>query len=130
MIDKEQRPLKIYIAGPYTAATKYDVEKNLQKAIDIGLALFQKGHFPFIPHLTHYVEICGKEYDNKLSWMEYMMCDLAWLGVSDALFFIGSSRDADIELEAAYEDGLDIYYNLSEVPVAYSKLYEPDKVKE
>jgi hypothetical protein len=116
MLNKEQKPLKIYIAGPYTASTKHDVERNVTKAIDVSLALFKKGHFPFIPHLTHYVEIRGKERNNAPSWIEYMMCDLAWLGVSDALYFIGSSRGADIELEAAHEDGLDIYYTLSEVP--------------
>jgi hypothetical protein len=112
----EQKPLRIYIAGPYTARTKHDVEKNVQKAIDVGLALFHKGHFPFIPHLTHYVEIRGNERNNAPSWTEYMMRDLAWLHVADALYFIGRSRGADIELEAAYEDGLDIYYALSEVP--------------
>jgi hypothetical protein len=113
---KEQKPLRIYVAGAYTASTKYDVEKNVQKAIDVGLALFQKGHFPFIPHLTHYVDIRGKECNNAPSWIEYMMRDLAWLHVADALYFIGRSQGADIELEAAYEDGLDIYYALSEVP--------------
>lgn len=122
MLNKEQKPLRIYIAGPYTASTKYDVEKNVTKAIDVGLALFKKGHFPFIPHLTHYVEIRGKECGNVPTLAEYMMCDLAWLGVADALYFIGRSRGADIELEAAYEDGLDIYYTLSEVPDVSVKL--------
>lgn len=110
MLNKEQKPLKIYIAGPYTAILRCDVENNVQTAIDVGLALFKKGHYPFIPHLTHYVEMRGKERNNEPSWIEYMMRDLAWLGVSDALYFIGRSRGADIELEAAYKNGLDIYY--------------------
>lgn len=122
MVNKEQRPLRIYIAGPYTASTKCDVERNVTKAIDVGLALFKKGHFPFIPHLTHYVEMRGKECGNVPTWTEYMMRDLAWLGVSDALYFIGRSRGADIELEAAYEDSLDIYYTLDEVSDISSKV--------
>lgn len=122
MVNIEQRPLRIYVCGPYTASTKYDVEKNVTKAIDVGLELFKKGHYPFIPHLTHYVEIRGKERGNVPTWTEYMMRDLAWLGVSDALYFIGRSQGADIELEAAYEDGLDIYYALDEVPDISSKV--------
>lgn len=115
MLNKEQKPLRIYITGPYTASTKHDVENNVTKAIDVGLALFKKGHFPFIPHLTHYLDIRGKERNNAPSWVEYMDRDLAWLQVSDALYFIGRSRGADIELEVAYKNGLDIYYSLRDV---------------
>jgi hypothetical protein len=122
MLNKEQRPLRIYVCGPYTASTGYNVEKNVRKAIDVGLALFKKGHFPFIPHLTHYVDIRGKERNNAPTWIEYMDRDLAWLQVSDALYFIGRSRGADIELEAAFEWDLDIYYTISDVPDVSTKI--------
>jgi hypothetical protein len=125
-----ERPLKIYIAGPYTAATKYNIERNVRTAIDVGIALFKKGHFPFIPHLTHYLDRRAEATNNHLTWEEYMMRDLAWLEVADALFFMGESKGAIIELEAARFYGLDIYYTLSEVPDGYGTRYESGEGKE
>lgn len=121
---KTEHPLKIYVAGAYTAATKYNIERNVRIAIDVGIALFKKGHFPFIPHLTHYLDRRAEATNNHLIWQEYMMRDLAWLEVADALFFMGESKGANIELEAAQSMGLDVYYMLSEVPDVRGTLYE------
>jgi hypothetical protein len=127
---KPERPLKIYIAGPYTAATKYNIERNVRTAIDVGIALFKKGHFPFIPHLTHYLDRRADATNNHLTWEEYMMRDLAWLEVADALFFMGESEGANMEREAAQSMGLDVYYMLSEVPDVRGTLYESGEGKE
>jgi hypothetical protein len=126
---KKEKGQKIYVAGPYTADIQQDIERNVRTAIDIGIALLKKGHFPFIPHLSHYVDIRALNTGSPLTWEEYMMQDLAWLEVADALFFMGESKGADIELEAARVRGLNIYYKLSEVPDVYSKSYEIEEVK-
>jgi hypothetical protein len=128
--DERIKPLKIYIAGPYTALTKYNIERNVQIAIDVGIALFKKGHFPFIPHLTHYVDIRAHNTGCLLTWEEFMMRDLAWLEVADAFFYIGESKGADIELEAARSMGLDLYYTLFEVPDVRGIRYESGEEKE
>jgi hypothetical protein len=127
---KTERRLKIYIAGPYTAATIYNIERNVRTAIDVGIALFKKGHFPFIPHLTHYLDRRADATNNHLTWEEYMMRDLAWLEVADAFFFMGESKGANMELEAAQSYGLDIYYTLSEVPTLSEESYKSEEVKE
>ena len=57
----EKRSLKIYIAAPYSAETEEERRKNTEVVIDAALALFQEGHFPYIPHLTHWVDKCAKE---------------------------------------------------------------------
>lgn len=123
--DNEIKPLRIYIAGPYTACTKWNIERNVRTAIDVGIALFKKGHFPFIPHLTHYVDIRAYNTGFPITWKEYMARDLAWLEVADALFFVGESKGADMELEAARALGINIYYTLSEVPNVKSNLNKP-----
>lgn len=121
---------KIYVAGPYTAATQWNIERNVQIAIDVGIALFEKGHFPFIPHLTHYVDIRAHNTGCPLTWNEYMARDLAWLEVADAFFYIGESKGADIELEAARSMGLDLYYTLFEVPDVRGTRHESGEGKE
>jgi hypothetical protein len=107
--------MRIYIAGPYTADHPRKVLENVNKAIDIGIMLMQKGHSVFIPHLSHYIHMrpnCPFEYK------EYLKSDLEWLMVSEALFYIGQSPGADLELLAAKELGIKIFYSIAEVPSA------------
>lgn len=109
-------PLRIYVAGPYTAPTLAENEAHVLRSIDISLALLAKGHFPFIPHLTHYVEMRAKERNIRISWEEYMRWDEQWLRQCDALFYIAPSRGADMELGLATKFGLTIFRDLAEVP--------------
>jgi len=55
-----RKTLKIYIAAPYSAETKEERAKNVESAIDAALALFKKGHFPYVPHLTYWVDKYAK----------------------------------------------------------------------
>ena|SRR5689334_18222560 len=108
--------LHIYVAGPYTAAKLDGLERNAKAAIDAGIAILKKGHIPFIPHLTHYVDLRAHELDIEISWAEYMKWDEAWLDKCDALLYLGPSRGADIELSRAMIKGLQIFYSLTEIP--------------
>ena len=104
--------LKVYVAGPYSAPTLKEREANVSCAIVAGISLFEKGHFPFIPHLSHFVDICTE----NLKWENYMQCDLAWLEVADAMFFIAPSPGANFERKYAENLGLEIFYYLEDVP--------------
>lgn len=109
--------LHIYIAGPYTAAEPASLEKNAKTAIDAGIAILKKGHIPFIPHLTHYVDLRAHELGMEISWTEYMQWDQAWLDKCDALLYLGSSRGADIELSRAVSRGMQVFHSLNEIPI-------------
>lgn len=112
---------RIYIAGPYCPrkGSLHDApriaQRNTDKAIEIGNALIEKGHFIFVPHLSHYMHIhysCKRDYgywwyDEDMTFLEY------W---ATALFYIGTSHGADMELKFAKDKGLKIYYSLDEVP--------------
>lgn len=110
------KPLRIYIAGPYSGDTKADIEWNVKTAIDVGIILYMNGHFPFIPHLTHYVALEAAGRHPALEWEDYMRGDLSWLLSADAMFFIGHSRGADIEWREATKRGLKIFYSFDEIP--------------
>jgi hypothetical protein len=127
MNTNECKPLRIYIAGQYTAPTIEEIQENVNMAIEVGISLYEKGHFPLIPHLSHYVDTY-KLTSFRLTWNDYMRCDLSWLSVADAMFFMGHSTGADVELEAGKEAGLKIFYYLEDVPRGisikqYSKHY-------
>ena len=110
-------PLKIYVAGPYTAVDRIGIESNVQAAIDVGVQLYLKGHYPYIPHLTDLVDLRVKASGIELTWEDYMKWDTVWLQLCDALYFIGESPGANMERAAALLLNLPVFYSLSAVPV-------------
>jgi hypothetical protein len=111
-----QRPLKIYVAGPYTAPTAELRLRNTNIAIDVGLQLWKKGHFPYIPHLTHFVDERAAEIDIPMQYEEYLAWDTEWLKQCDAFLYLASSRGADYELQNAKRLGLAIFHSIDEIP--------------
>lgn len=108
---------KIYIAGPYTNKENFRKELNVTVAIDAAINIFKKGHFPYVPHLTHFVDKRTKKFGLKLTWDDYMKWHDTWLAVCDALLYLGSSQGADIELKKAKKLGKKIYYSIDKIPV-------------
>jgi hypothetical protein len=108
--------MKIYIAGPYSADTAAQRQANTTAAIDAGLAMLELGHYPFIPHLTHYVDKRAEELDIEMEWEDYIEWDSQFLQDCDAFLYLGSSTGADLERERAEELGLNIYTDIESVP--------------
>ena len=108
----------IYVAGPYTGSNREEVEGNVNRAMDAGIEIFRKGHFPYVPHLTDLVDRRARETGRELSWSDFMAWDTPWLRASDALLHIGSSRGADMELEEAKRLGKTIFRSTDEIPRA------------
>jgi len=90
---------------------------NVQAAVDLGIALYQKGHYPYVPHLTHFVDLRAQQSGIKMEWEDYISWDLPWLEACDALFYMRRSKGADLELEVARTLGKTIFTSLEEVPV-------------
>lgn len=108
--------LKIYIAGPYTADTEEQIRENVNAAIDEAFIIFSKGHFPYVPHLTHFIDQRAKETGVNIGWEDYIKWDMVWVEICDALLYLRSSRGANLELQAAKEWGKKIFYSLDEIP--------------
>ena len=113
--------VRIYVAGPYTPHTHTanlcirETYQNVMRAIHIGNALVQKGHYVFVPHLSHFManEEDGTHsatfwYDEDNTFIEH------W---ATALFYISPSKGADAELALAKKVGLKIFRSLEEVPM-------------
>lgn len=115
------KPLRIYVAGPYCPhnCSLHDASRiaqfNVDAAIYFGNKLIEKGHFVFVPHLSHYMHThysCVQDYgewwyDEDNTFLEY------W---ANALYYIGPSYGADLELALAKKKGFKIFHHLEEVP--------------
>ena len=110
------KALRIYIAGPYSADSEDQVVSNVAVAIDAAIHLVKRGHYPFVPHLTHFVDLRAKEIGAELLWEDYLRWDMEWLKLCDAVLFLGNSKGADLELQAAVEMGKEVYYSLDGIP--------------
>ena len=107
----------VYIAGPYTADTLEKRQNNVMQAIDAGIEIFARGHFPFIPHLTHFVDLRVQELELELGWEEYMRWDAPWLELCDAILYLGSSPGADLELNRAKKLGKLVFLSVMDLPL-------------
>lgn len=112
------RHLKIYIAGPYTAVSEATRIQNVNHAIDAAIELLQRGHIPYVPHLTHFVDERATKRGITLTWEDYIAWDLEWLKDCDALLYLGDSRGAKIEKDRAAALQKMIFYSLDSVPPA------------
>lgn len=110
--------MRIYVAGPYSAATVEGREANTMRAMRAGLILMQRGHDPYVPHLSHFLDLEAPQLGLRFTWDDWMMLSNQWLQQCDALLYLGSSRGADMELAWATDWGLKIYRNLLDVPMA------------
>ena len=108
--------MKIYIAGPYTGSTLEEIEENVQRAMEAGLKIWKKGHFPYIPHLTHWPDILSRELGIEMNWEDYMNWHAPWVDHCDALFLLAESKGALLECNRAKEKGKTVFQTMEEIP--------------
>lgn len=110
------RPSYIYVAGPYTANSQEEINRNIERADETGKQLVMKGHYPFIPHK----QTAQWEKDERLTYEHFIALDLAWIEVCDAIIMIGdwkNSNGAREEYYYAIRCGLTVYHSIDEVPI-------------
>lgn len=108
----------IYVAGPYSAETEAERVANVHLACLAGQQIIERGHWPFVPHLTHFFDAWvikhrGLAHEPEL----YMKWDFAILERCDALLFLRPSPGANRELALAWERGKLVYLAIDEIPV-------------
>lgn len=102
-MSNRDRPLRVYIAGPYTDGAW---EYNIRNVVEAADRVVEAGHAPFIPHTmtTLWALVSPRPKDE---WLEF---DLEWLDACDCLIRIdGESPGAEVEVEHAGENGIRVY---------------------
>ncbi len=104
------QPLRIYVAGPYTADSECKILDNVRSAIDASLKLYQKGHLPYVPHLTHYIDKRAQELGVQIPREDYVRrWDMPWLELCDAVLFLAESPGAIEEVQVARRMGKTVF---------------------
>ena len=102
---KNHSHLRVYVAGPYSQG---DVAINVRTAIEAGEKIKNAGHFPFIPHLTHFWHLLFPG-----SYLQWITLDLEWIEVCEALVRLpGVSAGAENEVRRAWKLGIPVYFGV------------------
>ncbi len=111
-------PLRVYIAGPYSAMAPGLVKLNVFVAIKYAEMVMALGHEAFCPHAaTHWIAVEAKTSKRPISYDRWMGFDLGILEAwATALFVISDSPGVLREITAAKAKGIPIYRSLLEVP--------------
>lgn len=110
--------MRVYIASPYSALTEEQCLHNVRRSIRAWILLWKKGHSPFCPLTSHFIDAVAKEDGISISWDEWMEWCLDWVGQCDALLYLGPSKGADIELARAISLRKRIFVDIEDVPPA------------
>lgn len=105
--------IKVYIAGPYTARTEHGKKHNTDIASLVGAELIHRGFQPFVPHLSHYIDIVSP---HEIPYEAWMTLDFELLALCDCLYRLpGHSSGADREVAFAKERGIPVFTTLEAV---------------
>lgn len=107
---------RIYVSGPYTAPTLEGVKNNIIRAFFIGANIMEMGHYPFVPHHTHYIESAANSEGFEFTYDDWLDLDIEYLLLCDAIYYMCPSPGADLELKIARRNGLKVYRRLNEIP--------------
>ncbi len=110
------KSMTIYVAGPYTGSTLEEIEENVRKAMEVGLKIWKKGHFPYIPHLTHWPDILARDLEIEMNWEDYMNWHAPWVDHCEALFLLAKSKGSLLEYNRAKEQGKIVFHSFEEIP--------------
>ena len=113
------RRLKVYVSGPLTTGgASWD---KMNRALDVGRTLIDRGYSPLVPHYTYLLDRDGAVPHDV--WMEV---DLPWVEAADVVLRLpGESRGAAIETDHAEACGVPVYHSLDELPPPLVREPEP-----
>lgn len=126
------RPLRVYIAGPYSNPDEAKRDRNIEMAAQHAALLLKAGHYPFCPHtMTARFEDEHPEVDYPF----YLRMYCHWMKFCDAVYVLPgwqSSNGTAIELRLAEELRMPIYFDASFVPTVdgYPSMAELTELKQ
>ncbi len=106
--------MRVFIAGPYTAKTPEEIRENVERAMIAGLSIMEFGHQPFVPHLSHWLDLCATGGGECISYARWLEWSLSWGGCCDALICIGTSPGAGREVAEAVAAGIPVFESVAE----------------
>lgn len=112
----EKRPLRIYIAGPYTSDNPHQVKENIEFARRVCALFIEAGHVPYCPH-THTAQF--EELFPDIEYDAYLQHGLKMQRMCDCLFVLPrwqESKGTMQEVEQAKNWMQICYFRMADVP--------------
>jgi hypothetical protein len=117
--------MMILIAGPYRSGTNDDpakIEANVHVMESFAIPIFKKGHIPLLGEwlALPLVRLAGSKQigDEPFNEIFHPIAEML-LGKCDAVLRVGgASQGADLMVDVAKKKGLEVYYELDEIPSA------------
>ena len=111
------KQLLIFVAGPYSADDDDGISANVAAACAAGKTILEKGHIPFIAHLSVAYDLWHEDtYGERAPADLYYAWDLAMLERCEGLLSLAPSPGANRELARAQELRLPIWTDVDGVP--------------
>ena len=104
----------IGVAGPYSASTTEQRQKNLDTLNIAAARLLEMGHVPLIG-MNAALPVLEKSII-KDNYKAVMGISLAVIDACDALLLLAESPGANKERDLILAKGLPVYYSLDEIP--------------
>jgi hypothetical protein len=105
----------IYVAGPYRAATAWEIEQNVRRAEEDGLEVAKLGAAPLVPHA-----IC-RFFHGQVSEEFWSQATMALMRRCDAILLVEgwvNSEGTREEKATADREGIPVFFNLSGLRMA------------
>jgi hypothetical protein len=104
----------IGVAGPYSAPTEEQRNKNFEAMNIVAAQIYEKGHIPFIGVNMALPVVAHSSANDK--YEAVMEISLAVIDKCDAILIIGESKGVTREKDVLIAKGLPVYYSIDEVP--------------
>ena len=117
------KQLTILVAGPYRSGTNDDpalMQQNLERLEITALALFRAGHIPLIGEwlALPLLKVAGSKNPGDEIYEEilYPIAHRLITKCDAVLRMPGESKGADNDVKVAHQLGLNVYYQLEDIP--------------
>jgi len=104
----------IGVAGPYSAPSEEQRQKNLNAMNETAARVLEMGHIPVIGMNAALPIVSIAKIDDV--YKATMDISLAVINACDAILMIGESPGANKEKDLIISKGLPVYYSLEEIP--------------
>ncbi|MBN8569815.1 MAG: DUF4406 domain-containing protein [Ignavibacteria bacterium] len=110
----------IGVAGPYSAPTEEQRQKNLDAMNEAAARVLEKGHIPIIGMNAALPIVTIANIKDK--YKATMEISLAVIDKCDAILMIGESPGANKERDLVKAKGLPVYHSVDEIPDVLSSV--------
>ncbi len=105
----------IGVAGPYSAPTQAQRDKNFEAMNVAAARVYERGHIPFIGVNMAVPVVANADVEDE--YKAIMDISMAVIDKCDAILIIGESPGANRERDMVLAKGLPVYYSIDEIPL-------------